>query len=509
MALAPVSEHLEDEIKLAVPAVFVLPTLIAAGEEGQVVAAVAHPRRTLRAAYVDTPDLRLARSGATLRHRTGEGRPTWTLKLPTDREHERLELSAAAPATAMPPQIRALITAYVRESEPVEVVRLTTRRDAWSLQDAEGAEVAEVVDDLVSVLSAGKVVARFRELEIERRGIDDPSLALVLARLADAGAVPGQFTSKLAQALGPRASAAPDVPTPQRVRRGDPAAALVAEAVRDGLRRLLAQDPRVRLGRADGVHQLRVACRRLRSDLATFAPLLEPGSPDALRAELAWLADRLGGARDLEVLRGRLASTFRADPLAPLDAGAFGRLDEELAAREQAALTVATGTLDEPRYVALLTAAVAFAAAPPVNAAAHQPVRTVLPPLVGAVVADLDAAVERLSRNGSDARWHRARIRAKRARYAAEAAAVALGPSAAATGTAIAAVQDVLGDHQDAAIAADVVLAMAAEHPEDPALVLLCGRLAERERASVRDARRRFGKAWAAASARPVRRWLG
>ena len=37
----------------------------------------------LHATYWDTADLRLARYGVTLRHRTGEGeRPGWTLKLP-------------------------------------------------------------------------------------------------------------------------------------------------------------------------------------------------------------------------------------------------------------------------------------------------------------------------------------------------------------------------------------------------------------------------------------------
>lgn len=511
---APVlTEQIEDEVKLAVPAVFALPPLVPAptGDEvveGALAEAVAGPRRSLRAAYHDTPDLRLARTGATLRHRTGEGRPAWTLKLPTGRSGERLELSVTAPATAMPAEIRALVTSQVREAELAEVVRLTTRRDTWSLRDAAGDEVGELVDDLVSVLSAGKVVARFRELEVERRGITDTDLDGLVRRLIGAGAVQGAFTSKLARALGPRASAAPDVPPAIKVRRGDPAAALVAEAVRDGVRRLLAEDPRVRLGRDDAVHQLRVACRRLRSDLATFAPLLVPASVDEVRTELAWLADRLGAARDLEVLRDRLGATFRADPLAPLDDVAFARLDALLAGREQDALDQAGRALTEPRYVELLTAVVALAADPPTTEAAQEPARAVLPAVVGAVVADLDAAVERLSSKASDARWHKARIRAKRARYAAEAAAAALGEQAAATGRAMAAVQSVLGDHQDAAVAADAVLAVADAHPDDPGLVLLCGRLAERERAAVRDARARFGPVWKAAGKSPVRRWL-
>jgi CHAD domain-containing protein len=501
-----VAENLEVEVKLAVPAVFALPPLVPA--DSAVVEAVAGPRRALRAAYVDTADLRLARAGATLRHRTGEGRPTWTLKLATATEGERLELSVQAPAAAVPEDLRALVTALVRDAELTEVVRLTTRRDIWSLRDEAGEELAEVVDDLVSVLSAGKVVARFREIEVERAGIADADLDAVVALLTAAGAVPGAFTSKLARALGPRASAPPDVPAAATVKRSDPAAALVAEAVRDGVRRLLAQDPRVRLGRDDGIHQLRVACRRLRSDLATFASLLEPGSADALRVELAWLADRLGTARDLEVLRSRLAKTFRSDRLAPLDPEAFARLDEVFATRETEALAVAASTLSDPRYVALLTAAVAFAVDPPLTQEAQRPVKAVLPPLVGGVFAELDEAVERLSRNGSDAKWHKARIRAKRARYAAEAAAVALGGDAARAGAAMADVQTVLGDHQDAAVAADTVLDVAAGCADDPAMLLLCGRLAERERAAVHAARDRFPAAWREATRGSVRRWL-
>ena len=271
---------------------------------------------------------------------------------------------------------------------------------------------------------------------------------------------------------------------------------------------MLAQDPRVRLGRPDAIHQLRVACRRLRSDLATFTPLLDPGAADRLRQELAWLADRLGAARDVEVLRERLAATFVADPLTTLDRAAYDRLDALLGAREQAALALATMTLEESRYLRLLCDAVAFVVAPPVTADAAAPVKAVLPGLVAAIIADADGAVARMSKKGPDARWHRARIRAKRARYAAEAAAVALGAPAAATGAAMAAVQDVLGKHQDAAVAADAVVAIAQAHPGDAELVLLCGRLAERERAAVRSARAAFGSVWADAERVALRRWL-
>src|SRR5262245_8976149 len=55
-------------------------------------------RERLRAEYFDTADLRLLRSGITLRRRTGGHDPGWHLKLPagdTSREEIRLPLSQA------------------------------------------------------------------------------------------------------------------------------------------------------------------------------------------------------------------------------------------------------------------------------------------------------------------------------------------------------------------------------------------------------------------------------
>lgn len=529
--ISGVQEALESELKLGVPALFTLPPLIGpdpdaaeagidlgadstepvgAGPVGLLASAVNGGRLSLRAAYHDTADLRLARDGVTLRHRTGEGRPTWTLKLPADsaREGERSELSVPGAAGHLPDELRRLVTAHARTAPLLEVVRLTTRRDVWSLRDPDGQEVAELVDDLVSVVSDRKVVARFRELEIERRGIAPTSLTALVDRLAAAGAVRGAFQPKLMRALGPRATAVPDVPPAVRIRRSDPAAALVTEAIRSGVRRLLAQDVRVRLGRDDGVHQMRVACRRLRSDLGTFAPLLAPGAYDQLREELAWLAGALGAARDLEVLRERLATTMQADPLAPLDPAVFARLDALLGARERAALEAVGSALDDERYVRLLEDAVAAAREPATAPAASGPAKQVLPALVAVSVAELDDKVDRMRPLGPDHRWHTARIRAKRARYAAEAAATALGSPAAALATALADVQGLLGDHQDSAVAAGEVLAVAASHPDDTELVLLCGRLAERERAGVRGCRGAFPAVWRTASTGKVRRWL-
>ncbi|MCA1781860.1 MAG: CHAD domain-containing protein [Intrasporangiaceae bacterium] len=64
------------------------------------------------------------------------------------------------------------------------------------------------------------------------------------------------------------------------------------------LARLQRQDQLFRCGDQEGVHQLRVAARRIRSPLTTCAPILEPGSATELCAELRWLGGVLSQARD-------------------------------------------------------------------------------------------------------------------------------------------------------------------------------------------------------------------
>ena len=71
----------ERELKLAAPGSFVVPDLT---DDGLGVLAMQElPELTLTSTYYDSADLRLARSGVTLRYRTGEETgPAWTLKLP-------------------------------------------------------------------------------------------------------------------------------------------------------------------------------------------------------------------------------------------------------------------------------------------------------------------------------------------------------------------------------------------------------------------------------------------
>src|SRR4029077_5420406 len=107
---------LEREVKLGAGPAFHLPDL-AGVIEGVAVA----PPETVRmeTVYYDTPDLRLARWGVSLRHRAGEG---WTLKLsPTSSGAllERDELTFQGAARKPPQGALEVVRAYVRRSELV------------------------------------------------------------------------------------------------------------------------------------------------------------------------------------------------------------------------------------------------------------------------------------------------------------------------------------------------------------------------------------------------------
>jgi CHAD domain-containing protein len=497
---------IEDEIKLAVHGPFVLPDLVDA--EHGIGAVEPAGSRTLRATYWDTADLRMVRNGVTLRHRTGEDGPPWQLKLPVPRSRAREELAEPGGSREVPATLRALVTGWARAGVLVPVATLRTDRSVYTVLGVDDAALAELVDDTVSVLDHRRVVARFREIEVERRAADDATMSWLRDRLVAAGAVEGAFTPKVVHALGPLATERSDLPEPPELTGTATASAVVGYAMANGVRRLVAHDAPVRREAPDAVHQMRVACRRLRSDLRTFGPLVDGDWATGLRDELRWLGGSLGAARDLEVQRGRIAAAAAADPMAPLDADAVGRIDAVLVEREKRALAEVAAALATDRYTALLERVVEAARHPAVTEQAALPAGEVLTPLVAKGWRKLAKAARKLAPDDPDEDWHQVRIRAKRARYAAEAAAPALGSRAKRLGSAASSLQDLLGEHQDAVVATETLLGMAAEHPDDLALVVTCARLAERERASARQARAQFPAAWAKASRGKNTKWL-
>jgi CHAD domain-containing protein len=469
-AAKPAELSTEREAKLLAPPGLGLPNL---DELVPGTRAVTRPVRRLDAVYYDTADLRLARSGITVRHRSGESGPAWTVKLP-DRgsasDLVRREIRFEGPPDRVPDPAAELVLASTRTLALQRVARLTTVRRPIEIRDGGGQLLAEVVDDTVSVSQELGQVGRFREIEVELHinGADGQRvLDAALSRLIGAGCDAEAPLPKLVRALGEPATRAPDVVVPPL-----PEEATVIDLVRHSTARSVAQiirhDPGARLGGDDEeVHKLRVATRRLRSDLHSFSSLLDETRIDPLRAELSWLGETIGAVRDTDVLTLRLTS--RLASLADGHASGADRLMSLLEQEAAVARDAMMSTLREKRYLRLLDALVALAAAPPlleIRNVSRRKSRKVAIKTMEKPWRRVVEAVGALGRDPSDDKLHHVRVLAKRSRYAAEATAPLLGPDAVRFASAVADLQTVLGDHQDTVVAEEWLLRAAAQAPE-------------------------------------------
>jgi len=491
---------LEREVKLAVTPGFRLPDLddVAAAVETTPV-----DEHRLETVYYDTPDLRLARWGCNFRLRQGEG---WTLKLPTTSEGPTLtrrELEFPGSGGRPPEAAVALVIAYVRRSTLVPVASLSTLRRRVQLKNREGAVLAEVVDDDVSVIQGLRVQSRFREVEVELR---DPSaerlLEPILARLRDAGAADEDQASKVVRALGARATAAPEV-DPIPVSSTSTAGELVRHILAVSVASLLRHDPGVRLGDdPEDVHRARVATRRLRSQLRTFRSLLDQDWANALREDLRWLGAGLGSVRDRQVMSQRLRGRTRA--LIEDDGPVVAELADELQAESEEARGRLVLDMRSDRYIDLVERLVDASRAPALVAEAQQPAATAVPALARRDWKRLRKGVSGMPDSPADMQLHRTRILAKRVRYAAEAGAPIVGKVASQLADAAAGLQDVLGDHQDS-VTAQRWLRGAGQQGQR---AFVAGELCAMERDAAAHDRAEWPKVWKKVDRKRLRRWM-
>lgn len=499
---------IEREVKLDAPPGFELPDLTVAAA-GRPVAVL--PEQHLRATYYDTADLRLARWGVTLRHRTGDdGGATWTVKVPAGsggKVTTRNELEFAGSADDIPAEAVAVLRGFVRGATLGPVADISTTRRRTQVRDGDGNVLLEVADDTVTVGAADSELSRFREVEVELApGVDagDGLLDDVVERLHRAGAVPGDGTPKVVRALGPGATAPPEV-EPVVLDRHSTAGDVVRAAIAAAVTRLLRHEVGARLGEdPEDVHQARVATRRLRSDLRTFRSFVDEGWAKGVREELRWLAAALGAVRDADVLLERLRG--QAADLPDVDAGGATALLDRLHADRHAARADLLAALASDRYAELVEDLVHAARHPQLTPDADAPARAALPQVVRGPWKHVRKAVKALGPSPEDAQLHEVRIRAKRARYAAEAVAPVIGKQARRLAAALAEVQSVLGDLQDAAVAESWLRAAAVGGDQAEAVVV--GQLVRVQHEEVASARRRWRAAWKAAAKKDLRSWL-
>jgi CHAD domain-containing protein len=416
----------------------------------------------LVSSYFDTAEHDLLRSGMTLRRRTGEADTGWHLKVPGEGFRTELRWPLAGD-DELPDELHELIRPFVGEADIRATITLRVRRTRHQLRDQNRRLILELADDQVRALPDRSPVAmsRWRELEVE---LGPAGTAADLDRAARLLRSRGAFASRAASKLMRGLQGEPvDLPV------SDTAAAVLSKYLNTQFDALTAGHFAIALkppasDRAaataepdEAVHQTRVATRRVRATLRVFAPLFDAERAARLMAELGWFAAELGAVRDRQVLRSRLARAVENLPDDLVVGPVAERIDELLLAelREHSAALLAT--MHDRRYRLLVADLASWQAEPAFSPAAAGPASQ-LTDQVAAADRKLGKRLKRAALSTSpDEDLHSARKAGKRARYAAEAAAPALGKRTGKLAKRIAKLQTLLGEHQDAVVAAELL----------------------------------------------------
>ena len=392
------------------------------------------PAQRLRSTYFDTGDFRLRRRGFTLRIREEGERLVQTLK--SERSSEagavlrRNEWSrpVEAPVPSLPvasdPEVREAVgplgTAELAPAFSTDVMRRTATIEVTAAD--RGRALVELAYDSGEIEAGGR---RNRVSELELELIEGPASALydLAMRLQASASLHIQTASKakrgyvLAGGEGYAGHKAPALALEPGVSVDEALGAIFRACAGHW-----AANHDAVLDRSDpeGVHQFRVALRRLGSALVVFRSVLPPGDTAWLGREAKRLIDVLGPARDWDVFITETLTAVRA--ARPGDDTLH--LLAEAAEAERARAYERADALRAPEYTAFLLRVGRWIETAGWRARAD---RAVLDgPLVRLAGPLLDKRHKRVLKRGrdferlSDERLHRLRLTLKKLRYAGE-----------------------------------------------------------------------------------------
>ena len=387
----------------------------------------AGPARRLISTYYDTPELRLRHQGMTLRVREQEGRFLQTVKkdgvdvLRRGEWEDQLAENRPDPnAAESGEQLPEDVGGELRPLFATDVTRTTIELELAPLTRIEAA-----IDEGEIRAASSDQTAPVSEIELELKGGDAAALYDVAIRLLETAPLRIEPRSKSERGYELGKS------TPPAVHAGrvilDPlmtVEAALQSIGRSCLAHLLANEPAALARQPEGIHQMRVALRRLRSALAAFKDLLPVEDRRSMSDELKWLLDTLGAARNLDVFATDLL------PAAKLKLRHHPGMDDLSAALESSRQTaydrVKEAILSERHASGMLRLSRWFEACAWRDRPGTEPVKGVAAPIGKLAPHVLDRRWRQLRRRSkgfggqTPHERHKLRIAAKKLRYSVE-----------------------------------------------------------------------------------------
>lgn len=263
--------------------------------------------RTLHAVYFDTDGFALRKAGIVFRVRTDGKLFTQTIKSAGANVASRVEVKAEVDAQA--PDLRAIpdkglkkrIAKAIGRAKLKCVFAVEMRRTSLMLSPKRGTEIEAAAD--VGVIARGEMRLPVCEFELELVKGDARALIACARELTAEAPLTLALRSKSERGYALATNGVDAPATAERLILSPKATADEAfgRIVGHCLRHFLGNWTAVTVRRdPEGVHQMRVALRRLRSAFALFGGPFRAAMED-LEGEIRWIAHILGGARDLDV----------------------------------------------------------------------------------------------------------------------------------------------------------------------------------------------------------------
>lgn len=437
-------------------------------------------RRSITSIYYDTPDLTLKRRAVALRIRK-EGR-VYCQTVKTGYVGDRIVDEGRRWQATVPHAVPDLSAPELRDwlgdldsagLQPVFATRI--RRTTRRLQPAPDT-IVEVSFNRGLVATPGGSEVTISEIDLDLRQGDAQALfdvARLLSQAADLRIEPRSLAARGYALIARPEGEAVAIQHHGRIDldRALPVEDALASMSRRSLTHLLVNDPAARRGDPEGVHQMRVALRRLRVTLNLFKALIPPEQLTWATGEVKWLSEALGAARNWDVFAELVVpveQAFEADP-------DLKRLSRTIAEARAAAQATIAAVLASPRYAQLTLELTAWIET---RAWRRQSVSETSVRLLSPLGDLADQLLERRYRAARkhakrfaqlDAEGrHRLRIVLKKMRYTADAfARIYDGKAVARYVKCLAALQDDLGALNDIATVDKLMAGLPAPAPEE------------------------------------------
>jgi inorganic triphosphatase YgiF len=419
----------EIELKFEVPA----NSLSRLGRSSLVKRGTASPSKAARliSVYFDTDKLKLRNHGLSLRVRRIGRTRVQTIKQENGqndavfaRDEWEREIGGNEPDlnavhdTALEPLLNKKLRRSLKPLFKTEV-----RRTVFPIR-SDGSEIELTIDR--GSVEAGKRSEPLCEMELELKRGESAELFRIARALAEE--VPVQLAVKSKAERGYALITGESVKAVKAAR-----VALSPDLIRQAafqaiarccLHQLVANRPAVQGGDPEGVHQMRVALRRLRAASSLFADILADPQTHGLKREFKWLAGELAAARELDV--------FIKEVLKPVANGnrngpGLSVLARGLRKRRHDAFGRAIAAVESARFRALMLDAAAWIEAGEWTRREDAGLRELRErPIAPAAARELRRRWKKILKRGKDldsldpARRHKLRIQTKKLRYASE-----------------------------------------------------------------------------------------